>query len=83
MSKERGEPIQFDFLGLKCDHQVLEQLEPKNLAKMGNFNKILLFLSGFWILAVFKLDGRIPNLKNRILWVVPNLYTPKGTLGAY
>ena len=67
VSTERGEPIQFDSLELKCDHQVLEQFELENLPKMGNFNKILLFLSGFWVLAAFKLDGRIPNLKNQIL----------------
>ena len=63
------EPIEFNFLGLKCDHQGLKQLEPKNLSKTGIFNKILSFLRGFWVLVAFKLDGRIPNLENRILWV--------------
>ena len=73
VSTERGEPIEFDFLGLKCDHQFSEQLEPKNLPKMSNFNKFLLFLSGFRVLPAFRLDGRIPKLENRILWVLPVL----------
>ena len=42
-STERGDPIEFDFLGLECNHQVLEQLEPKNLPKTDNFNEFLLF----------------------------------------
>ena len=32
-STEREEPIEFDFLGLECDYQVLKQLKPKNLSK--------------------------------------------------
>ena len=73
VSTERGEPIEFDFLGLECDHQVLKQPEPKNLSKTGIFNKILLFLRSFWVLAALKLDGRIPNLNIQILWVLPVL----------
>ena len=46
-STEWGDPIEFDFLGLECDHQVLKQLEPKNLSKTGNFNKILFFQQVF------------------------------------
>ena len=36
-STERGEPIEFDFLGLECDHQVLKLLEPKNFSKRAKF----------------------------------------------
>ena len=36
-STEQGEPIEFDYLGLECDHQVLKQLEPKNLSKRAKF----------------------------------------------
>ena len=32
-STDPDEFIEFDFLGLECDHQVLKQLEPKNLSK--------------------------------------------------
>ena len=63
-STEQGEPIKFDFLGLECNYQVLKQLEPKNLLKTSNLNKVLLFLSGFWVLPAFKLNGRISNLEN-------------------
>ena len=63
-STERGEPIEFDFLGLECDHQVLKQLEPKNLSKTGISNQFLLFLSSFLVSAALKLDGRISNLEN-------------------
>ena len=37
-SIELEEPIDFDSLGLKYDHQVLKQLEPKHLSKTGIFN---------------------------------------------
>ena len=37
VSTEPEEPIEFDFLGLKCDHQCLKQLEPKNLSKRAKF----------------------------------------------
>ena len=32
-STDTEEPIEYEFLGLECDHQVLKQLEPKNLLK--------------------------------------------------
>ena len=32
-STDPEEPIEYEFLGLECDHQVLKQLEPKNLSK--------------------------------------------------
>ena len=73
MSTDPGEPTEFDYLDLECDHQGLKQLEPKNLSKTGISNKILLFLRSFWVLAALKLDGRIPNLDIQILWVLPVL----------
>ena len=60
------EPIEFDFLGLECNHQALKQL-------IGIFNDFLPFLRGFWVLVALKLDGHIPNLENRILWNLPDL----------
>ena len=72
-STDPEELIEFDFLGLKCDHQGLKQLEPKNHSKRDIFNEILLFLRGFWVLAPLNFDGRILNLENRILWVLPDL----------
>ena len=33
----RGEPIKFNCLNLECDHQLLKQLEPKNLSKRAKF----------------------------------------------
>ena len=72
-STDLEELIEFDCLGLKCDHQGLKQLEPKNHSKRDIFNKILLFLRGFCVLAPLNFDGRILNLENRILWVLPDL----------
>ena len=72
-STDPEEFVEFDFLGLECDHQVLKQLEPKNLSKTGISSEILLFLRGFLVLAALRLDGRIPNLENQNLWVIPDL----------
>ena len=30
---DAGETIEFKFLGFKCDHEDVEQLEPKNYSK--------------------------------------------------
>ena len=32
-STDLEESIEFEFLGLECDHHVFKQLEPKNLSK--------------------------------------------------
>ena len=32
------ESIEFDFLGLECDHQTLKELEPKTLSKSAKFH---------------------------------------------
>ena len=60
-------------MGLECDHQVLKQEEAKNFVKLGFFNEFRRFLRGFWLLAVLKQHGRIPNLENQILWFLPDL----------
>ena len=60
-------------MGLECDHQVLKQEEAKNFVKLGFFNESWRFLRGFWLLAVLKHHGRIPNLENRILWFLLDL----------
>ena len=57
--------------------------KPKTSQKWAFFYQFWLFLRGFWLLAVLKQHGRICNFKNRILWVLPDLQTPLGTLGAY
>ena len=50
------------FRGLVVNHQGLEELELKNHSKIAVFDQIWLFLRGFWLLVVLKLDGRAPNL---------------------
>ena len=72
-SIDPGKTAEFNILGLGCDHEALELLETKNLSKTGIFEEFWLFLSGFWLLAVLKQHGRICNLKNRILWFLPDL----------
>ena len=49
------------FSGLVLDHQSLEELELKYLPKTAVFGKKWLFLSGFLVLVLLKLDGRAPN----------------------
>ena len=61
------EPVEFEFLGLRCNHQALEQLETKNLLKIGTFSDIWLFSRGFWLRAFLKPYGCIRDLKIRIL----------------
>ena len=72
-STDLGEPTEFKFLGYRCDHAVLKQLEAKNLLKRAKINTKCPVLRGFWFLVVLKLHGRIQNLKNRILWFLPDL----------
>ena len=72
-STDPEETKEFDFLGLRCDHEVLEQLFPKNLSKIGIFYEFRHFLGVFLVLVALKLHGRIWNLENRILWFLPDL----------
>ena len=45
------------FSGLVLDHQSLEELELKNHPKTTIFDQIWLFLSGFLVLVLLKVDG--------------------------
>ena len=47
MSADPGETKEFDFLGSRCDHEVLKQLEPKNHSKSAEIHKKCRFLRGF------------------------------------
>ena len=58
-STDPGETKEFNILGFRCDHEVLKQLEPKNLFKSAENHKKCLFLRGFWVLATLKLHGRV------------------------
>ena len=49
------------FRGLVLDHQGLEELELKNHLKTAVFDQIWVFLSGFLVLVLLKVDGRAPN----------------------
>ena len=49
------------FKGLVLDHQVLKQLEAKNLSKTAKFDQKQQFLRVFLALASLELDGRAPN----------------------
>ena len=72
-SADRDFHVEFDFLGVGCNHFVLEQLEAKNLQKLAVFDNTWLFLRGFWLLAALEQHGRTPNLENRILHKNPEL----------
>ena len=64
-----------------ADHQVLKELELKNHSKTVVFDQKWLFLRGFWLLVLLKLDGRAPN---PLIWVMgfpPDTQVPMGTLG--
>ena len=74
--KCREETTQFDFLGFWCNYVVSEQLEAKNLENFGFFGDLWLFLGGFWPVAALKPRGCINNLKNRIVWFLPNILVP-------
>ena len=41
-STGREEPVEFKFLGPRCDHQVLKQLEPKNLSNFATGSRAAL-----------------------------------------
>ena len=49
------------FSGLVLDYQGLEELELKNHPKTAVFDQIWLFLGGFLVLVLFKVDCRAPN----------------------
>ena len=72
-SRDPGGTKLFEFSGFRCDHEALEQLEPKNLSKTGIFYDFRHYLKGFLVLVALNLHGRIWNLKNRILWFLPDL----------
>ena len=56
--KKREKHTEFEFLGFRCDHEVSKEPGAKSGSKMGVFDEIWLFLSGFWLLALLKLHGR-------------------------
>ena len=58
-STDPDETKEFDILGFRCDHEVLKQLEPKNLSKTGIFYEFWHIWSGFLLPAALKLHGRI------------------------
>ena len=72
-SKDPEETKELKYLGFRCDHEVLEQLVPKNLSKTGIFYEFWHFLMSFWVLVALNIDGRIWNLEIRILWFLPDL----------
>ena len=49
------------FRGLVLDHQDFEALELKNQPKTAVLDHIWLFLSGFLVMVLLKVDGRAPN----------------------
>ena len=49
------------FRGLVLDYHHLKKLEIKKHSKTVLFDQIWLFLRGFWLLVVLKLDGQAPN----------------------
>ena len=53
--------LELRFRVLVLDHQVLEELELKNHLKTAVFDQIWLFLIGFLVLVLLKVDGRAPN----------------------
>ena len=70
------ETSQLNFLGFWCKYVVSEQLEAKNLKKNGFFGDLWLFLGGFWPVAALKPHDCIRDLKNRIVWFLPNILVP-------
>ena len=75
--------VEFDFLGLGCDHAVLEQLEAKNLSKRATCCQKQPIFGGFWLLAALEQHGCTPHLKNRILHEYPERQTPMESLGEW
>ena len=73
--------VEFDFLGLGCDHAVLEQLEAKNLSKRATCLQKQPIFGGFWLLATLEQHGRTPHLKNRILHENPERLPLMESLG--
>ena len=73
------EPI---FSGLVLDHQGLEELEQKKQPKTAVFDQIWLFLSGFLVMVLLKVDDRAPNPQIWVLGLHTDPQIPMGTLGA-
>ena len=46
-----------DFRGFGCDHEVLKELEAKNLSKVAKFGQKSLNFRGFWLLVPLNLHG--------------------------
>ena len=67
------EPVKFEFLGLRCNHQVLKHLETKNLSNFGTFDEIWLFWGGYLLLAYSNPHGRTRDLEIRFLQVLLDL----------
>ena len=65
--------VEFDFLGLECDHAGLKQLEAKNLSKRAKLLQKRPYSGGFLLLTALNHYGRTPNLKNRILHKISDL----------
>ena len=61
------------FSGLVLDHQGLEELEPKIHPKTAVFDQIWLFLNGFLVMVLLKVDGWAPNPK---IWVLGSHTNP-------
>ena len=69
------------FGGLVLDHQSSE-LDLKKHPKTAVFDQIWLFLRGFLILVLLKVDGRAPNPYIWVLGSHTDPQVPMGTLGA-
>ena len=70
------------IIGLVLYHQGLEELELKNHPKTAVFDQTWLFLSGFLVLVLLKIDGRAPNPYIWVLGSHTHPQIPMGTLGA-
>ena len=72
VSTDPGETKRFNFLGSRCDHEALEQLEPKNLSKTTfstNYGTFGRFLGP----GRFKTPWLHSKPKNRIFRSLPDL----------
>ena len=63
-STDLEEPIELDFQSLKYNHHGFKAARIQKPLKTCIFNKLLLFLRGFWVLAALNLDGCIPIPEN-------------------
>ena len=65
--------VEFDFLGLQCNHAGLKQLEAKNLSKRAKLLQKRPYSGDFLLLTSLNHHGRTPNLENRILHKISDL----------